>query len=135
MAGEYPYYRPRLFDTPKPVGEVGATFAPTFFLPVTLNTVALIRGALSWFLETGVWQGTESEIEEVFEVIMSQRATPVMTQAEVCGMPEPMGASFRFNGGYIEVMQDLDLPPPEWEFRGTEQEDGSILIEYRTIPE
>lgn len=131
MAQNY-LYKPRVLDTAKPVQEVGLNFSPTFFLPVTLGTIKFIRGMLDYLDEPIFWEGTESEVEAVREVIRRQIAEPIKTQAQVCGA-ESYGADYRvILEDILQSQQGGGLPPPPWEFRVVPQEDGSVLLQYRT---
>lgn len=126
-------YRPKVLDTAKQVGEVGLEFSPTFFLPVTADTIGFIRGMLDYLDEPIFWQGTPGEIEAAREVIREQLSENILTQEEVCGA-ESYGADFRVI--LTEMLQSLQgdgLPPPPWEFRVVPQQDGSVMLQYRTM--
>lgn len=110
-------YRPKLLATPKQANEVGTNFVPTFFLPVTLETVKFIRGAL-WFLdEDFFWEGTDEEKATARDIIRKQVAEPVKTALEICGEQQEVGANFREFQEFLQAMQGNGLPVPPWEFR------------------
>lgn len=128
-------YRVNVISTPKPVEEVGTDFVPTFFLPVTLGTIGFIRGMLSYLAYSNFWQGTEEEIQQAIQVIERQISEPIKTASEICGSVS-YGADFRILP--LDLMQSLQgelLPPPPWEFRLLPQEDGGVLVQYRTMEE
>lgn len=127
-------YSPILLKQPKNAQEMGTEFVPIFFLPVTLETVRLIRGTLEFLDEPIIWQGTSAEVEAARDVLRKQIAEPVRTQAEVCGEPAAWGAMFRALGAMLQERQGESLPPPPWEFR-VDIRDGDYWLQFRTAEE
>lgn len=134
MARKY-LYKPLVLETAKQVQEVGLEFSPTFFLPVTVGTIGFIRGMLDYLDEAIFWEGSAQDVEAVREVIREQIAQPILTQEQVCGL-ESYGADYRIiTEDLLQSLQGEGLPPPPWEFRVVPQQDGSVLLQYRTAEE
>ena len=127
-------YRPILLKQPKNAQEVGTEFVPTFFLPVTLEMVRLVRGMLEYLDEEIIWQGTPEQVEAARDVLRKQIAEPVKTQAEICGEPMAWGALFRSLGAMLQERQGEGLPEPPWEFR-VEIREGEHWLQFRTAEE
>lgn len=128
-------YSPLLFKKPIPATELGATFAPSLFLEVDETLLALMFGMLEYLDDERYYSGTPEEVEVALQVIRGMLGARVMTQAQICGSGVQWGANFRFNGNLIEAQQGEGLPPPPWDIRTTELEDGGKLIEYKSIEE
>lgn len=134
MAVNYPI-SPRIYLTPKDHTEVGAPFAPTFYLEVSYQMAAFITGLLLKIAEPRYWIGTDQQIEQAIQTVLEQAARPLLTQAEVCGA-EVYGADYRIiTEDLLQSLQGDGLPPPPWEFRVVPQQDGSVLLQYRTVQE
>lgn len=128
-------YRPVLLKRPKPATSLGSTQDPRLFLKVTVETARYIRGVLEFLLERSFWTGTEQEIDNALDVISSQIAEIPLELSEICNNVPAFGIQLRFNGQDVEARSMDGVPIPPYEIRTTQQEDGSIYIEYRHIPE
>lgn len=130
METESPYM-PVVLKTPKSAFEVGAPFAPTLFLPVSVGLLPFVRGMLLNLDNPRYWLGTDAEIEAARVAIRLQASEAVKTQADVCGTPLEWGALFSGRGGVLGVEQGEGLPVPPWEFTAQYIEEALWLL-YRT---
>lgn len=127
-------YMPVVLKTPKSALEVGAPFAPTLLLPVSVGLLPFVRGMLLNLDNARYWLGTDAEIDAARVAIRLQASETVKTQAEVCGTPLEWGALFRALSPMLQELQGEGLPPPPWEFR-LDIREGIYWLQYRTMEE
>lgn len=127
-------YEPILLPDGMVATRVGATFAPTLFLPCQLSTLPYIRGAMLIMANEQNHTGTEAEKMIATDVLIQQAMADALTQEEVCGLEIPWGAFFRALSPMLEGLQGEGLPPPPWEFR-IDIRSGEYWLQFRTMEE